>query len=137
MDACGRMDAYGRTWVRPDMLTGGTANKGAATTDSAVTGLKALGVRELTYKLCFMACSTAVRSHCATHATNYHARAEATSTTAASPQQQRDVFHLSRSWRAALQLHVMHTTFPVLCRMQYCTTQHGLIFSCPQQGLGG
>jgi len=26
-----------------------------------VTGLKALGVRELTYKLCFMACSTSVR----------------------------------------------------------------------------
>ena len=40
--------------------TGGTANKDAATTDSAVTGLKALGVRELAYKLCFMACSTSV-----------------------------------------------------------------------------
>ena len=46
------------------MLLGGTANKGASATDSAVTGLKALGVRELTYKLCFMACSTSVRRRC-------------------------------------------------------------------------
>ena len=42
-------------------VPGGTAGKGGNATDSGVTGLKTLGVRELTYKLCFMACSTSVR----------------------------------------------------------------------------
>ena len=41
--------------------TGGTAGKGGNATESGVTGINALGVRELTYKLCFMACSTSVR----------------------------------------------------------------------------
>lgn len=40
---------------------GGASGKGGSATDSGVTGLKALGVRELTYKLCFMACSAQVR----------------------------------------------------------------------------
>lgn len=42
--------------------SGGVKGQGGSATDSGVTGLKALGVRELTYKLCFMACSAQVAS---------------------------------------------------------------------------
>jgi hypothetical protein len=44
----------------PPMRAGGS-KKAPGLTDMGVTGMRSLGVRELTYKLCFAACYTMVR----------------------------------------------------------------------------
>lgn len=42
-------------------LCAGGSKKAPGLSDMGVTGMKSLGVRELTYKLCFAACYTMVR----------------------------------------------------------------------------